>query len=111
LYKTQETNTKFTRIEFRLYDACAIVSGMKNYEHEPEHYTWINNLKKRGMGGVLRAALNALEPLGPMGAQMVYILQPAMGLFGGWSAAGDIAKALETPGGLDTLRHLLDEEK
>lgn len=84
---------------------------MNIYKHEPEQYKWINNLKSQGMGGVLRAALNALEPLGPLGAQMVYILQPALGLFGGWKAAGDVARALENPGGLDALRNLLNEDE
>lgn len=84
---------------------------MNNYERESEPYTWISNLKQRGMGGVLRAALNALEPLGPLGAQMLYILQPAMGLFGGWKATGDIARALEDPGGLNALRHMLEEDE
>lgn len=76
-------------------------------QHEPD---WIDDVHARGLGGALRVALDALAPLGPLGAQLLYIAQPTLGLFGLREAAHDIALALEDPGGLDAIRARLDDE-
>lgn len=56
---------------------------------------------------MLTLALNALEPIAPLGAQVLWILQPTAGLIGGKgvrSAVADFAQALETPDGIASLR-------
>jgi hypothetical protein len=75
-----------------------------------DEYHWIRQMKERGLGGALRLTLDALEPLGPLGAQMLYVAQPALGLFGAGDALHRLAQALEEPGGIDRLRRLLDDE-
>ena len=72
--------------------------------------TWIEAARKRGWGDALSLALDALEPLGPFGAQMLWVLQPAAGLFGGRAALGALADALEQPGGIDRLRQQLEDD-
>ncbi len=71
---------------------------------------WIHEIRARGWGSVLITALDVLEPLGPVGAQMLWIAQPAARLIGGWGdAVGGLAQALEEPGGIERLRQLLDD--
>lgn len=74
------------------------------------HYGWVDEVKARGLGDALSIALDALEPLGPLGAQALFIAQPFAGLFGAAGAVGDLAQALEEPGGVEALRRLLDDE-
>ncbi len=76
----------------------------------PPEYSWIKQASARGLDNALGVALDVLEPLGPLGAQVLWVLQPAFGLFGARKAVGDIAAALEEPGGVDKLRRLLDSE-
>jgi hypothetical protein len=76
--------------------------------HPPE---WIRQAQARGLGHALSLALDVLAPLGPFGAQMVWIAQPVLGLVVGRAALDDLARALEQPGGVDTLRSYLDEER
>ncbi len=70
---------------------------------------WIEGARARGLGTALGVALDVLEPLGPLGAQALWLLQPACGIFGARRAVGDIATALEEPGGVDRLRRLLED--
>lgn len=77
-----------------------------------EQADWITALKIRGLAGFARAALDALEPLGIIGAQMLIIAQPAVNVMApmGWrSALHDITQALEDPQALAALRDALDE--
>lgn len=56
---------------------------------------------------MLSLALNALEPIAPLGAQVLWVLQPTAGLLGGQgmrTAFADFASALETPDGVASLR-------
>ena len=75
-----------------------------------EVYAWIDRVKLRGMGGLLRALLDALAPLGPLGAQVLWFAQPVSGWFGWRALVGDLAEVLEEPGGIDRLRQYLDED-
>lgn len=70
---------------------------------------WITAVKARGLGDALRLALDIIEPLGPLGAQMLYIAGPLGALFGAGPALTAIAEALEEPGGIDRVRRLLDD--
>ena len=53
---------------------------------------WIEAAKARGLTGVLATALDALEPLGPLGAQLVYAAQPVLGLWLPREALGEVLK-------------------
>ena len=70
---------------------------------------WIQEIKARGWADALRTALDALEPLGVLGAQMLWIAQPAAGLIGGRQIVAGLAAALEDPDGITELRALLDD--
>jgi hypothetical protein len=70
---------------------------------------WIEAVKARGLGAALHLALDVLEPLGPLGAQLLYVARPLSDLFGAGSAFMAIATALEEPGGVDRLRQMLDD--
>lgn len=65
---------------------------------------WLNPLIERGWGSAFAAALDALEPFGVLGAQMAYIAQPALHLFGWGGVVGALAHALETPEGFNAMR-------
>lgn len=71
---------------------------------------WIEQIKARGLANAVTFALDALEPLGPLGAQMIWITQPLFGVFGGERtrhAVGDIAEALESADGIAHIRQRL----
>jgi hypothetical protein len=68
---------------------------------------WIAQAESRGLGGVLNAILDVLAPLGPLGAQLLYIVQPAARMIGWNKAVGDIAELLEEPDGVERLRQRL----
>ena len=70
---------------------------------------WIEQAKANGLAQPLRIALDVLEPLGPVGAQMLWVAQPVAGLLGAREMIGGLAEALEQPGGVERLRYLLDE--
>jgi hypothetical protein len=70
---------------------------------------WIDEIRARGLTDALRVALDALEPLGPVGAQLLWVAQPVSGLVGGREIVGKLAEALEEPGGVERLRQLLDD--
>ncbi len=77
-----------------------------------EKHDWIEQIRARGWGDALGAALDVLEPLGPLGAQMLWIAQPAAHLIGGWGEmVGDLARLLEEPGGIDRLRRALEDDE
>jgi hypothetical protein len=73
-------------------------------------HDWIEQAKARGWGHALSLALDVLEPLGPLGAQLLWMAQPAMGLFGGREALGTLAEAMESPGGIERLRQQLEAD-
>lgn len=71
---------------------------------------WIQAVKTRGLGRALSVLLDALEPLGPLGAQILWVAQPVSGLFGASKAVGELADALEQPGGIEDLRRRLHDD-
>lgn len=74
-------------------------------EHE-----WIEQVRIRNLNGILGIALDIIEPLGPLGAQLLWIAQPVMGLLGAHNLVGEIARMVETPEGIAQLRQMLDED-
>lgn len=92
-------------LKFRAITPCAILLRM-NDNDTPD---WIDNLKARGLGGPLHIALDVLEPLGPLGAQLMWLTQPVLGLVVNTKTVNEIAEALETPDGIENLRRRLEE--
>jgi hypothetical protein len=76
---------------------------------QPHDDSWIEKARARGLGGALGITLDALEPLGPLGAQILWVLQPVSGVFGWQRTVAGIAEALEEPGGIERLRRQLAE--
>jgi hypothetical protein len=72
-------------------------------------HSWIQQIRARGLEDVFGTALDVLEPFGPLGAQALWIAQPVLGLFVAREALGDLARALEEPGGVERLRQQLEE--
>jgi hypothetical protein len=70
---------------------------------------WIQHVKARGLGVALSTALDVLEPLGPLGAQALWVAQPVLGLVIAHDVLDDLAEALEAPGGVERLRQMLEE--
>ncbi|MBZ0281736.1 MAG: hypothetical protein K8L97_13440 [Anaerolineae bacterium] len=79
-----------------------------NEDQPPE---WITQAKARGLGNVLGLALDVLEPLGPLGAQVVWLTQPVLGLWIPRATLGELAEALDAPGGVERLRHMLESHE
>lgn len=90
----------FVAHKFRASGMCAILPRMEE--------DWIEQVKVRGMSGAFNTALDALEPLGPLAAQMLYVMQPALGVFGFRTAISELAAALDEPGGIEQLRQRLN---
>lgn len=67
-------------------------------------------MKQRGLTAPLTTALDVLEPLGPLGAQLLWIAQPVSGLWGARALVAGLAEVLEQPGGVGMLRQRLDED-
>ena len=72
---------------------------------------WVDEVKARGWSRAALTLLDALEPLGVLGAQIAYVAQPALGVFGWRDAIGALADALETPDGTASLRAALEDEE
>lgn len=74
-------------------------------------YEWIEKIRARGWGDALSTALDILEPLGPLGAQLLWVAQPAAHWIGGWGATlSELALALEDPDGIERLREMLEQD-
>ena len=92
----------FVPSKFRALNGCVILPCMQ----------WIEQVKSRDLGDAVSLMLDILEPVGPISAQVLWVIQPVSGIFGWHDAVGDIAEALEEPGGIDRLRHeLRDDER
>lgn len=70
---------------------------------------WILDIKARGWARALSLLVDAIEPLGVLGAQVLYTAQPAMSVFGLGETVRGLAAALETPEGIAALRAALDD--
>ncbi len=71
---------------------------------------WVDAVKARGWSDAAITLIDALEPLGVLGAQMMYVAQPLLGVFGWRESIGALAGALETPEGIAALRQALEAE-
>lgn len=70
---------------------------------------WVIDAQARGLGGALGFALEVLEPLGSLGAQLIWVTQPVLGAWLGRETLGAFAQLLETPGELERIRQYLEQ--
>lgn len=70
---------------------------------------WIKQIKARGLGGAFGVLLDIIEPLGPLGAQILWVAQPALRVFGAGETLDHMAQVLEEPGGIERIRSLLND--
>jgi len=73
---------------------------------------WGRRLRAAHLEALAAALLEAAEPLGPLGAQMLWWAQPTLSLFVPRDEIGALARALEDPQGIAWLRaHMVGEGK
>ena len=56
------------------------------------------------LDGLARLLLEAAEPLGPLGAQVLYVAQPTLGLLVPREEVASLARLLDAPDGMAWLR-------
>lgn len=66
--------------------------------------SWSARVHSAGLEGVVGALLDASEPLGPLGAQVLWVAQPALGLIMAHDEIDGFARVLEDPSGIAWLR-------
>lgn len=66
-------------------------------------------IQAHNMRGVVSLCLDLLEPLAPIGAQLLYIGQPTLGFWVRRDTIGAWATLLEDPASWQHLRHQLTE--
>lgn len=69
--------------------------------------SWLQEWQGRPQGEMLVSALDVFEPLAPIGAQMLYVLQPTMSWMIARERLDALAQALETPEGVSAVRRWL----
>lgn len=69
---------------------------------------WIAQIKTRKLHHIVTLLLDVLEPVSPLSAQVLWIIQPAGSMLGWRKAIGEIAEALEEPGGVERIRRALE---
>lgn len=83
---------------------------MRN-EHDPEAtYHWVKQAQERGLATPLSTLLDMVEPFAPVLAQALWIIQPMTRAVGGQTMVSDLARALDSPEELASLRQLLDSD-
>jgi hypothetical protein len=70
---------------------------------------WSRRLRAAHLDGLVGALLEAVEPLGPLGAQVLWVAQPTLGLWVPRDEIATLAQRLEAPGGVAWLREQLIE--
>jgi hypothetical protein len=76
----------------------------------PDEPVWIQTVKARGLAGLLAASLDVFEPFAPLGAQVMWVLQPALSLVVSRERVATIARLLEEPGELELVRQWLEDD-
>lgn len=68
---------------------------------------WSQRLRAAHLSVGIGVLLDVLEPLGPLGAQMLWVAQPTLGLFVPREDVHSLARLIEAPGGIAWLRDQL----
>lgn len=89
---------------------------MSYVEQSPETERWAHRLARWSrhvhaarLGGLVEVLLEAAEPLGPLGAQVLWVAQPTLGLLVPRDEIASLARLLEAPQGVAWLRAQLVE--
>ena len=77
-------------------------------EQQPTPPDWVRQIQARGLGDALGVALDVLEPLGILGAQLVWVAQPVLEVWFNRDIVRSIAQTLETPGEVEHIRHFFE---
>ncbi len=80
-------------------------------EQQPTPPEWVTQIQSRGLGDALGLALDVLEPLGVLGAQLIWVAQPVLGVWFNRDTVHSIAQILETPGEVEHIRHFLEHRQ
>ena len=72
---------------------------------------WAERLRALGLGEVAALLCNAVRPLAPIGAGLLWIAQPALGMFVEKDRVGRLAGLLEDPDALARLGEQLAGEE
>ena len=75
---------------------------------DEKRFAWVDQIRSTSWEGPFRLALDVLEPLGALGAQLMWVAQPTLRLFIQPDVIKDIALTLEDPDGFERLREQLD---
>ena len=78
-------------------------------ELQPTPPDWVTQLQARGLGDALGLALDVLEPLGVLGAQLIWVAQPVLAVWFNRDTVRSIAQTLETPAEVEHIRHFLEQ--
>lgn len=70
---------------------------------------WLDRAKQNGYDQWVLVFLDAIEPIAPIIAQGLWVVQPLSGLWGGASSVQHLAETLESPDGIDHLRQRLSD--
>jgi hypothetical protein len=70
--------------------------------------TWSAQLRAMGLSNLVDVLLEAAEPLGPLGAQVLWIAQPALRLVAPSDEIDGLARLLDDPSGMVWLRTALN---
>ena len=68
---------------------------------------WQSHLIRTGLYGPAQAIVEAVRPLAPLAAQLLWFVQPAFTLIGKFDMAGELAELLDNPDNLHGLGELL----
>ena len=71
---------------------------------------WIEKVKQKGYGDIAELMLDAIEPIAPIVAQGLWVVQPLAGVWNGSNTVQSLAQLLETPDGLAELRQRLADD-
>lgn len=73
---------------------------------------WRKRLRDWGLDGFAAALLDAAEPVGPLGAQALYVVQPTLGVLFPSSDVAAWARLIEDPANIAWMRErLLDSDE
>lgn len=71
---------------------------------------WIETVKQRGYGDIVHILLDTIEPIAPIVAQGLWMVQPLAGIWNGTHGIQSLAHMLETPEGIAELRQRLADD-
>lgn len=91
----------YVGLYFCLEQRCAILTAMK---------TWRERLQQAGLLDFAGLVLDVVEPLAPIGAQMLWVAQPTLGLLVAPEKIASWAELLENPQQIARLREQIERE-